>query len=71
MKKSNRYTVDIKSAYGAVRDTLHESYNEKDFRIYSPDVIEFRTGYTNEGRWFVKFSDIEYLENLCNQLNML
>jgi hypothetical protein len=66
-----RYFVDIRGGCGAVRDRFHESYDEGYPGLHSdtPDVVEYRHGYINEGIWNMTQEDVSQLNDLCNRLN--
>ena len=66
-----RYFVDIRGGCGAVRDKWHESYNEDYPGLHSdtPDVVEYKHGYTANGVWNMKDEDVKYLNDLCERLN--
>lgn len=66
-----RYFVDIRCGCGAVRDKWHESYDEDYQGLHSdtPDVVEYKQGYTDNGVWNIKDEDVKYLNDLCDRLN--
>lgn len=66
-----RYFLDLRGGCGAVRDSLHKDYNPNYPGLHhdTSDVVEFRMGYRGDGCWNMKQDDIDYLTNLCNQLN--
>lgn len=66
-----RYFVDIRGGCGAVRDKWHESYDEDYQGLHSdtPDVVEYKHGYTANGVWNMKDEDVKYLHDLCERLN--
>ena len=66
-----RYFADIRNGCGAVRDKWHESY-DKDYpglQSDTPDVVEYKPGYTANGFWNMRQEDIDYLNQLCERLN--
>jgi len=62
----DRYFVDIRSGCGAVRDRKHPRYDESYPGLHNDtaDVVEYIHS------WEMKPSDVEYLEKLCNKLNI-
>lgn len=66
-----RYFVDIRGGCGAVRDKWHESYDEDYPGLHgdTPDVVEYKHGYTTNGVWNMRDEDVKYLNNLCERLN--
>lgn len=66
-----RYFLDLRGGCGAVRDSLHKDYNPNYPGLHhdTSDVVEFRMGYRGDGCLNMKQDDIDYLTNLCNQLN--
>ncbi|MCK9417597.1 helix-turn-helix transcriptional regulator [Candidatus Dojkabacteria bacterium] len=68
----HRYFVDIRCGCGAVRDRYHESYNKDYPGLHrdTPDVVEYKHGYTANGIWNMKDDDVTYLNELCNRLNI-
>ncbi len=69
---SPRYFVDIRNGCGAVRDKWHKSYDEEyhGLHSYTPDVVEYKGGYKEGDGWRMKKEDIDYLNELCDKLNM-
>jgi transcriptional regulator with XRE-family HTH domain len=68
----HRYFVDIRCGCGAVRYRYHESYNKDYPGLHrdTPDVVEYKHGYTANGIWNMKDDDVTYLNELCNRLNI-
>ena len=66
-----RYFVDIRGGCGAVRDKWHESYDEDYPGLHgdTPDVVEYKHGYADNGVWNMKDEDVKYLNYLCERLN--
>ena len=71
----DRYFLDKRVGFAAVRDRQHPEYNERypSLQVDFPDVVEYREGtfYPSPAlKWVVKQEDINYLQNLCNHLNV-
>lgn len=67
----SRYFLDIRVGCGAVRDKLHEFYEEDYPGLHSetPDVVEYKAGHFINGVWEMREEDIKYLKDLCEKLN--
>lgn len=75
----DRYFLDIRSGCAAVRDRQHPGYDEDYPGLHRVmlDVVEYRHGlYTTEhdlgglSYWGVKQEDIDYLQDICDKLNV-
>ena len=69
----DRYFLDIRGGCGAVRDRQHPGYDEDYPGLHRVmlDVVEYRHGlYTTEHDWQVKQEDIDYLQDICDKLNV-
>lgn len=68
-----RYFLDLRSGCAAVRDRQHKRYDPDYEGLHQEtvDVVEFRMGFINNEKrsWDMKAEDVEYLTNLCNELN--
>lgn len=67
-----RYFLDIRSGCAAVRDSYHPKHEKGYPGLHHDtiDVVEYRHGFRSEDGWAMKQSDIDYLTELCNKLNM-
>jgi len=66
-----RYFVDERAGCAAVRDREHPKYNKDYPGLHhdTPDVIEYKHGSVEGGKWIVDQDDLGYLYKLCNDLN--
>lgn len=73
MNHSKRYFVDIRGGCAAVRDSEHPDYNSDYQGLHQDtiDVVEYRHGFQNPetNSWDMKKEDVDYLNNLCEELN--
>jgi hypothetical protein len=72
---TDRYFLDKRVGCAAVRDRQHPNYDETypGLHHYTPDVVEYRHGTFYPApvlNWLVKQEDIDYLQNLCDKLNV-
>jgi hypothetical protein len=67
-----RYFTDIRCGCGAVRDRKHPQHNESYPGLHNDtaDVVEYIHGFKSGSSWEMKPSDVEYLEKLCDKLNI-
>jgi len=67
----NRFFVDIRGGCGAVRDSWHESFDKDYPGLHSdtPDVIDYKHGFTDNGVWKMNDDDVDFLNKLCDNLN--
>jgi hypothetical protein len=74
----DRYFLDIRGGCAAVRDRQHPGYDEDYPGLHRVmlDVVEYKHGiYTDEneeviGSWKVRQEDIDYLQSVCDKLNV-
>jgi hypothetical protein len=72
---TDRYFLDKRVGCAAVRDRQHPNYDETYPGLHqdTPDVVEYRHGTFYPApvlNWLVKQEDIDYLQNLCDKLNV-
>jgi hypothetical protein len=71
---TDRYFLDIRVGCAAVRDRQHPDYDETYPGLHqdTPDVVLYKHGTNPVGGtgWVVKQEDIDYLQNLCDKLNV-
>ena len=67
----SRYFVDIRNGCAAIRDRLHESYDEEYPGLHqsTEDVVENKHGYISKNSWVLREEDIQYLHDKCKKLN--
>lgn len=68
----NRYFTDIRVGCAAIRDREHPGYDKSYPGLHhdTADVVEYIHGTNTPDGWIVKESDILYLNNLCDKLNL-
>jgi hypothetical protein len=71
----DRYFLDVRVGCAAVRDRQHPDYDESYPGLHNDtlDVVEYRHGTFYPApalTWLVKKEDIDYLQNLCDKLNV-
>ncbi len=70
----DRYFLDIRVGCAAVRDRQHQSYDESYPGLHSDtlDVVEYKHGLKQSvnGGWKMREEDINYLQDLCDKLNV-
>ena len=66
-----RYFVDERAGCAAVRDREHCKYDPTYQGLHhnTSDVIEYKHGSVEGGRWIVDQDDLKHLHELCAKLN--
>lgn len=69
----DRYFLDIRGGCAAVRDRQHPEYDESYPGLHEStlDVVEYKHGFRpNTLDWKVNQEDIDYLQSVCDKLNV-
>ena len=68
----DRYFLDIRGGCAAVRDRQHPEYDESYPGLHEStlDVVEYKHGFNSYNGWEMHQEDIDYLQSVCDKLNV-